>query len=114
MEQNNNEIVISEQQALATLQLGYGKAEEILKDEDKFERLLQRLEKKLSKIPEIGGGLAAIPGMISPVKSYVKKEYTELPIGSIVAIISALLYFVSPIDIIADVIPGIDILMMLQ
>ena len=51
--------------------------------------------------------MAAVPGMISLVKSYVKKEYTELPIGSIVAIISALLYFVSPIDIIPDTIPGV-------
>jgi len=39
------------------------------------------------------------------VKSYVKKEYTEIPVGTLVAIISALLYFVSGLDLIPDAIP---------
>ena len=43
--------------------------------------------------------------MTSLVKSYINKEYTDIPIGSIIAIISALIYFVSPIDIIPDSIP---------
>ena len=44
---------------------------------------------------------------MSLIRSYVKKEYTDIPIGSILAIISALIYFVSPIDIVPDFIPGV-------
>lgn len=44
--------------------------------------------------------------MISLVRSYVKKEYTEIPLGSIVGIISALIYILSPIDLIPDAVPG--------
>lgn len=43
-------------------------------------------------------------------EKYVKKEYTDIPIGTIIAILSALIYFVSPIDFIPDSIPGIGYL----
>ena len=39
------------------------------------------------------------------IKSYVKKEYTDVPIGTIIAVISALTYVISPIDLIPDSIP---------
>lgn len=41
------------------------------------------------------------------LKSYVKKEYTNIPAGTIIAIISALLYWLAPIDVIPDTVPGI-------
>lgn len=95
----------SEEKAQDTLEKGYGEAETLLNDEDKMERFLQRLEKKLKVIPIAGEKLAEVPIMASLVRSYVKKEYTDIPIGSIIAIISALVYFVSPIDLIPDSIP---------
>lgn len=52
-----------------------------------------------------GDKLANIPVMVSLVRSFAKKEYTDIPIGSIIAITSALIYFVSPIDIVPDSIP---------
>ncbi len=100
------EYTISEEQAQYVLQSNFTKSEEILQDEDKLERLFQRLEKKLKIVPVVGGTLAEIPMMASLIKSYVQKEYTDIPIGTIVAVISALIYFVSPIDIIPDNIPG--------
>ena len=44
--------------------------------------------------------------MVSIIKSYIQKEYTEIPIGTILAIISASIYFLSPFDLIPDIIPG--------
>lgn len=35
------------------------------------------------------------------------KEYTDLPIGSLLSIVSALIYFFSPIDILPDFIVGL-------
>lgn len=82
------------------------KAEKLLQNEDKMERFLQRLEKKLKTIPLVGSSLAYVPMMISLVKMYIKKEYTEIPIGTMISIVAALVYVLSPIDIIPDVLPG--------
>ena len=102
--------VTSEENAKKELEKGYAEAEKILKDEDKLEKLLQRLEKKLKTIPAVGDWLSNIPAMVSLVRSYIKKEYTAVPIGTIIAIISAVAYFVSPVDIVPDVIPGVGLL----
>ena len=97
----------SEEEANIELEKGYKKAEDILKDTNKTEKLLQRLENKLKLIPVAGNTLSMIPTMISLVRSYIKKEYTDIPIGTIVAVISALIYWLSPVDAIPDVIPGL-------
>lgn len=96
-----------EKKALYELEKGYASAEKLLGDRDALERFLQRLEKKLRKLPLAGNALASIPVLASLIRSYTKKEYTDIPIGSIIAIISALIYFVSPIDFIPDFIPGV-------
>lgn len=94
-----------EQKALEELKKGYEEAEKLLENEDKLERFLQRLEKKLKIIPIAGDKLAVVPVMASLLKNYAEKEYTDIPIGTIIAIISALMYFVSPIDFVPDSIP---------
>ena len=94
-----------EQNALKELEKGYKEAEKLLENEDKLERFLQRLEKKLKIIPIAGDKLAVVPVMASLLKNYAEKEYTDIPIGTIIAIISALMYFVSPIDFVPDSIP---------
>ncbi len=92
-------------EALIELEKGYDEAKEVLNNSDKMERFLQRLERKLKIIPLAGEKLAAVPVMASLIKSYVKKEYTDVPIGTIIAVISALTYVISPIDLIPDSIP---------
>lgn len=101
----SEEMYFDETTAQTTLESGYVQAEEMLKDQDKMERFLQRLEKKLKVIPLAGEKLADVPIMVSLIRSYVKKEYIDVPIGTIIAILSALIYFVSPIDIVPDSIP---------
>lgn len=97
---------MSEKEALKEIESGYDAAEKLLNDQDKMERFLQRLESKLKVIPVAGNALADVPIMVSLLRNYVKKEYTDIPIGTILAVISALIYFVSPIDLVPDVIPG--------
>jgi len=94
-----------EQKAKEELEKGYEPAEKLLNDQDKIERFLQRLEKKLKVIPVAGDRLANIPIMASLLRSFVKKDYTDVPIGTIIAVTSALIYFVSPVDFIPDSIP---------
>ncbi|MET0016214.1 DUF1232 domain-containing protein [Oscillibacter sp.] len=95
----------NEQKAQKELEKGYEPAKKLLNDPDKFEKFLQRLEMKLKVIPLAGDRLANIPIMVSLIRSFVKKEYTDIPIGSVIAVTSALIYFVSPIDILPDSIP---------
>ncbi len=97
----------NEEKAQKELEKGYGKAKDLLKNEDKMDDLLQKLEKKLEVIPVAGNTLSMVPVMIALIKSYVKKEYKNIPLGSIIAVVSALIYWLSPADVIPDVIPGI-------
>jgi len=85
-------------------------AERIVNDPDKLEEFLVKLEAKLTEIPLAGNALSAVPTMVSMVRAYAKKEYTEPPVGTIVAIVAALLYVLSPVDLIPDAIPGIGYL----
>lgn len=84
-----------------------GEAEELVNDVNKMERFLERLEQKLALVPMVGEKLTDIPILISMVRSYMKKEYTEIPLGTIIGVVAALIYFVSPADVIADAIPVI-------
>ena len=102
---NYEDVVFNEEKALAVLKEGCPKAEELLEDVDKTEAFLQLVEKKLAEIPKVGKILSAIPTLVSLVRSFIKKEYTTVPYGTIVSIVSALIYFFSPVDIIPDTVP---------
>ncbi len=98
---------MNENEAKEELEKGYAEAKKILKNQDKMEEFLRNLEKKLYEIPVAGKSLSKVPLMISLIKSYWKKEYTDIPVKSVLAIISALCYWLLPADVIPDVIPGI-------
>lgn len=91
-------------------------AEVILDDEDRTNDFLDEAEEKASRTSgksffsrkmTVKEFVNYIKLFTSLVRSYVKKEYREIPFGTIVAIVAALAYFVSPIDILPDFIPGI-------
>lgn len=84
----------------------HGEAEKLLNDEDKLEKFLQKLENKLKTVPVAGTSLAYVPVMISLVRAYLKREYTEPPVVSLVSIIAALIYVLSPVDLIPDFVTG--------
>ncbi|WP_367784094.1 YkvA family protein [Streptococcus pluranimalium] len=95
----------NKQQALEELQSRYQKADALLRDDAKMEPFLEKLEKKLKWIPFVRQELKMIPILISMVRSYWKKDYTSVPRRTMLAIVSALIYFLSPIDVIPDWIP---------
>lgn len=83
------------------------RAEKVMDEPDKLEKLLDKLEKKMKDVPRVGEAFSYLPKMGLLIRSYIKKEYTDPPAGTICAIIAAIIYFVSPIDLIPDIIPGI-------
>lgn len=97
-----NEVSVQEAFQQSTKQ-----AEQMLKDENKTKDFLDTVEKKFASIKVIGKGLSQIPLMINLIRSYLKKEYTNVPIGSILAVLGALIYFLSPVDLIPDILPVI-------
>ena len=96
---------INEQDVKKTLDQFSKQAEETVRDPDKLRQLLHNIESKLSTVPKVGEKLAAIPVFVSLLRSYQRKEYTEIPYKSLIAIAGALIYFLAPVDLIPDFIP---------
>jgi len=83
------------------------KAKEILSNPEKIDEFLRKVDNKKtfflsSRSKEI---LSNIPDFIELIKSYIKNEYKVVPTKTIISIICALIYFISPIDAITDIIP---------
>ncbi|MGT2785262.1 YkvA family protein [Streptococcus merionis] len=96
---------ISKQAAFDELKKRYAKAENLLNDDAKVETFLTKLERKIKWIPFISKELKSVPTLIGMLRSYWKKDYTKVPFKTMVAIVSALLYFLSPLDVVPDWIP---------
>ena len=97
--------VFTEEKLKTVLESNSEESKSTINNEDEFERLIQRLESKLKLIPGIGQYMSDIACMVSLVRSYIKNEYTDIPIGTIISIVSTLIYLLSPVDLIPDFIP---------
>jgi uncharacterized membrane protein YkvA (DUF1232 family) len=99
---------ISEEKALSALADKEKEAEELLKDAEKTNAFLYKAEKPLAqikKIPVIGWLVDDITTTIELIGDCVKGNYREIPASMIVSALGAIIYLVSPIDLIPDFIP---------
>ena len=93
-------------QAKVILENGVAEAQELLSDPAKIDELLANIKAQVANLPEtVTGALADMPTMISMVKSYVTKEYTEVSPKVVATVVAALLYLVKGKDLISDNIP---------
>ena len=66
----------------------------------------QALSKSKSVQGEEGIGFREKLGLISRlVKAYASGEYRQLPLKTLISVLATLIYFVSPIDFIPDILP---------
>lgn len=82
------------------------KADDYINDKDKAKKLVDEARGKAKNkgpLKELWEDVQLLFGIIS---DWATGKYTEIPTGSIIAIIIGLLYFVSPIDLIPDFLPG--------
>jgi uncharacterized membrane protein YkvA (DUF1232 family) len=99
---------ISDEEAGSALKAKEKEAEELLKDAEKTTAFLYKAEKPLAqikKIPVIGGLVDDITTTIEMIGDCVKGNYRETPASIIVSALGAILYLVSPFDLIPDFIP---------
>ena len=88
------------------------KAEEYARDPEKAKKLIddafaKAKGKNKGPLGEVWRYLTAI---IRLARAYFNKQYTDVPWQTIVLAIAALIYFVSPLDLIADFIPVVGYL----
>ena len=78
------------------------------------EKVLETLDTAFQKSVDLESDKEEISSLTEKVKlfilmirSYVKGEYREVPLKSILLIFAGLVYFINPFDLIGDFIPGI-------
>ena len=84
------------------------KAQELMNDPEKWEKFKTRFEAFLLKStgnPVIEGVYDKLVTMFELVDSYIEKEYTGIQPGTVNNFLCALIYILSPFDMIPDVIP---------
>jgi uncharacterized membrane protein YkvA (DUF1232 family) len=85
-------------------------AESLLKDKKKTNAMLQKaldLIDKIKNLPIIGELVDDIVLTVELIGKYIKGEYTAIPVRVIFSALAAIIYIVSPIDLIPDTIPVI-------
>ena len=84
-----------------------GRAKDYINDKEKSKRLLDDAKEKAQrKKGSLGAIWDDIQLLFHLFEDWIKGKYKEIPIGSIIIIIVALIYFVIPTDIIPDFIIG--------
>ena len=97
------------EQARELLDKGVEEAEEVIQNPSKVDEILLQLEAKLKEVPAIGSTLADLPLMISMVKAWIQKDYTEVSPKVIACLVGAVIYLLKKKDLISDSIPIVGI-----
>ena len=100
----------SERKLIKALKANTEKAKAFLDADEKMEKLFQEFEEKLKLIPKIGNRASDVAVLLSMIRAFAKKQYTEVPVTSILFGIAALIYVVNPFDLMPDYIPGVGLL----
>lgn len=78
--------------------------EDVEKTKDMISKAYHKAEKHKHFLSKIWNKLQLF---FSLLRDYIIGEYREIPFASIIAIVAGLSYFLTPIDLLPDIIPGI-------
>jgi uncharacterized membrane protein YkvA (DUF1232 family) len=80
-------------------------------DPNELAGFANRVRQKMGEQEGIGGPLDEVWDyptlLLRLIQAYIRREYIEIPVKSLVLIVAALIYFVNPLDILPDTIPGV-------
>ena len=85
------------------------KAKKYINDSAGIKNLMNKLDDKMESMPQVGPVWDNLKSMVAMLGAYARKEYTDVPVRTIAAIIGALLYIINPIDVMMDVIPVVGL-----
>jgi len=106
-----NEVQMDQEKIMKGYAKSKREAEETLKDAEKTEAKLNEGMNKLNDVSKKSDVISKLfedlKLLFEVVGAWMKGTYKEIPYTTIVAIFGALLYFISPIDVIPDFIPVI-------
>lgn len=88
-------------------------ARSVINDADRLVDLVEEATRKLDAADRRGplsSALADAGALFRMIRAYARRTYTTIPWESLVLAVAALLYFVSPIDLVPDWIPVIGYL----
>jgi uncharacterized membrane protein YkvA (DUF1232 family) len=84
------------------------KAKILLNNKEGFEKILVKIDIKITKtiglLHEVIDDLKLLFELANDV---IRQRYTEIPIGSVIMVAGALLYFLAPLDVVPDFFPAI-------
>ena len=90
----------------------YNKAEEVIKDPSRFKSMLRDAGDMVEGTKE--GPLKEIASevrlLINMLRDYRRGEYTKLPKRTLLSVTAALIYLISPVDVIPDFIPLVGVI----
>ena len=81
------------------------RAEDILSDGRKANAFANKALGKLESTPGIGEVVNDLHTLIRMMRAYAKGDYREVPWTTVVGATAAVVYFVSPVDVIPDFVP---------
>lgn len=101
--------VPTEKQIRKAVRRSKTRAEDYLRDPEKSKALLETAVKKAQRNDDLPTSQPEfwvhIKAFIRLLRAYIKRDYRIIPWGSIVMVTAAVLYFVSPLDLLLDWIP---------
>ena len=106
---SDNKEELTDAVVASTVEKTKNKAEEYVRDPEKSKQLLEEALKKAKEKEKNKGPLAdlwtSLTALFRLLQAYIRHEYTDIPWGSIIMVVVAIIYFVSPVDLIPDWIP---------
>lgn len=93
---------ISKKDIKKALQRNSENAKQTLKHPDKIGKYLKEFQEKVSNISEYN---KFIPSLVNMVNDYCVGQYKDISFGTMVGIVSCILYFIFPMDLLPDKTP---------
>ena len=85
-------------------------AKGILENPEQMNEVLRQVDAKLASVPILKNYVTDLPVMVDLVKSYITKEYTNISLKVVLALVGSFLYMIKKKDIIPDSVPIIGML----
>lgn len=105
-----DEKIVNLEKAKEVIDNGMEKASDLLQNPESVEKLVEKVQTKIKDVPILENTLNNATTMVSMVKSYINKEYTDVSPKVITTLVSSFLYVVTKKDIIPDDIPILGII----